>query len=158
MVPLTTFCGCMSLRTGCSLIGVFGLLFSIIMIVRCPSFVYIYDIACSGALVLGIQVNNRRYFWLWMVWHSIQTTAMTMVLSTCVLSTAMVLQLADMFDLPAKAMLKLNVAMSLATPMLSGAIMVNAYFLWVVYSHFIEMREQQMRHRAPIPSAPIPSV
>lgn len=150
MVPLVKFCGCMSLRMGCIILGLLELLFYSIAMGSKPSFVYIFEIGCSCALVIGILKNSRNFFWPWMVWRFIQTVALAMVLSLIVLCSTVYLILGKNIGLSAVS--ETNIVASVGSLGLIAVILGSFYSFWVVYSHFIEMRDLEMR---PIPTAPL---
>lgn len=156
--PFRTFLGCMSLQTGCIIIGLIQLLYSTIMMGSKLSVVFAIDWVCSAALLIGILKNNRNYFWLCIVWNSIQMAALTLLLSLGVLFTTVLLQLDSMNPYYARSswdIKKINNVVSLAIPLFIVTISVSAFLTAIVYSHSVELREKEKRQNAVIPSAPM---
>lgn len=156
--PFKTFLGCMSLQTGCIIIGLSELLYCIIMMGSKQSFVFAINLVCSAALLIGILKNNRNYFWLWIVWNCIQIVALTLLLSLAVLYATVLLQMDSLNSYYTRNhwdIEKINKEVSIAIPLFIVFILVSAFLAAIVYSHFVELREKEKREQAVIPSAPM---
>lgn len=150
----------MTLRTACVVIGALDMLNWIAMMGSKPSLVYTIDFVCSTMLVLGIFKNNRHFLWPMIIWYSMVTIAMAILLCLGTLITTALLQFDQIIiKLSGQDILErnlnvqgLNVAMSIAIPVLIVLITVGAFISLVLYSLNVEMREQENR---PHPSASV---
>lgn len=159
---LKSFCGFMTLRTGCTVLGMLEMLNYIVMMGSKPSLVYTIGFVCSTTLVLGIFKNNRHYLWPSIIWNTMQTITLAMVLCLgTLITTALVAfdQMSIKMDgggggSSSRKISELNVAMSFAIPVLIVLITIGAFFSLALYSLNVEMREQEKRAAHPHPSAP----
>lgn len=156
---LKSFCGFMTLRTGCTVIGLLEMLNYIVMMGSKPSMVYIIGFVCSTSMVLGIFKNNRHYLWPSIIWNTMQTITLAMVLCLGTLITTALMAFDQMStkmngNSSRTQITELNVAMSFAIPVLIVLITIGAFFSLALYSLNVEMREQEKRAAHPYPSAP----
>lgn len=116
----------MSLRVGCFIIGILGLMDTILFVGLRLSLLNIIGIGCSSALICGVVKRNRDFFWPYLILKLYIAFALAMVLSLGMIAT------------PILAFSIVDVALFALT------IMWNCIFFWIVYSHSVELREMEI--------------
>lgn len=154
IAPIKTFCGCMSLNTGCMIIGILGVLGCVKGFITRPSVIYIVDAFSCIALLVGLKTKNRYYLLPYIIWNSIGILALSLILYLIIIFSIVVFELAEypaILVIMPREIASLNIAASAAIALIIAFSILGAFLLLVVYSHFIELREKQERENVSIP-------
>lgn len=123
LAPFKTFFWCMSLRTGCLVLGGIGLVDTLLFVGLRLSLLNIISIGCSGALVYGVVKKNRKYLWPYLLLKLVLIFAIIMLLFMWIVAT------------PVFGFTIYYAAIFIAY------ILLACLWFWIVYSHNVELRE-----------------
>lgn len=151
MASFKTFCGCMSLRTGCLVIGALDI---ILLIGFEPSLLHLVQIFSSGALIFGVVKKKRDFFWPYLIVHSLSICVLTMMLILWIIFAAPVIEILIRTKFSAQHDNEvLNVVVPIVTAVLIIFVIIHGFLLSIVFSHFVELRENEEDQEHPYSNA-----